>query len=280
MAEYTNLIAGETFTIRGTLMDQETGEELLIDEKPVTAEAEFTPEETSGTTELTFAFNAEALAGKTLVVFEEILYKDQVVASHRDISSDPQSIYFPQIGTSATDGEDGDQEILADSEVTIKDTVSYENLIPGASYLLKGVLMDQETSTELLLDGNPVTAETAFTPEERSGSVEVVFTLDGSSLAGKSLVVFETLYYVDADGTQREICSHKDIDDAGQTVHLSENPPEVPEEPTETPSVSNPVKTGDDAPILLYLGIGAGALVLAGALTVLYLHRRKQKDNQ
>ena len=280
VAEYTNLIAGETFTIRGTLMDQETGEELLIDEKPVTAEAEFTPEETSGTTELTFTFNAEALAGKTLVVFEEILYKDQVVASHRDISSDPQSIYFPQIGTSATDGEDGDQEILADSEVTIKDTVSYENLIPGASYLLKGVLMDQETGEELLLDGNPVTAETAFTPEERSGSVEVVFTLDGSSLAGKSLVVFETLYYVDADGTQREICSHKDIDDAGQTVHLSENPPEVPEEPTETPSVSNPVKTGDDAPILLYLGIGAGALVLAGALTVLYLHRRKQKDNQ
>ena len=279
-AEYTNLIAGETFTIRGTLMDQETGEELLIDDKPVTAEAEFTPEETSGTTELTFTFNAEALAGKTLVVFEEILYKDQVVASHRDISSDPQSIYFPQIGTSATDGEDGDQEILADSEVTIKDTVSYENLIPGASYLLKGVLMDQETGEELLLDGNPVTAETAFTPEERSGSVEVVFTLDGSSLAGKSLVVFETLYYVDADGTQREICSHKDIDDAGQTVHLSENPPEVPEEPTETPSVSNPVKTGDDAPILLYLGIGAGALVLAGALTVLYLHRRKQKDNQ
>lgn len=81
--------------------------------------------------------------------------------------------------------------------------------------------MDQETGEELLLDGNPVTAETAFTPEERSGSVEVLFTLDGSSLAGKSLVVFETLYYIDADGTQREICSHKDIDDAGQTVHLS-----------------------------------------------------------
>ena len=110
--------------------------------------------------------------------------------------------------------------------------------------------------------------------------MEVLFTLDGSSLAGKSLVVFETLYYVDEDGTQHEICSHRDIDDQGQTVHLSENPPEVPEEPTETPSVSNPVKTGDDAPILLYLGIGAGALVLAGALTILYLHRRKQKDNK
>lgn len=280
VAEYTNLIAGETFLIRGTLMDQETGEELLIDDKPVTAEAEFTPEKTSGTTELTFTYNAEALAGKTLVVFEELLYKDQVVASHKDISSDPQSIYFPQIGTSAADGDDGDQEILSDSEVSIVDTVSYQNLIPGASYLLKGVLMDQETGKELLINDQPVTAETSFSPEKREGSVEVAFTFDGSSLAGKSLVVFETLYYVDKDGTQREICSHRDIDDEGQTVHLSENPPEVPEEPKDTPSVSNPVKTGDDAPILLYLGIGAGALVLAGTLTILYLRKRKQNDNK
>src|SRR5699024_11277029 len=107
-----------------------------------------------------------ALAGKTLVVFEEILDKDQVVASHRDISSDPQSIYFPQIGTFATDGEDGDQELLADSEVTIKDTVSYENLIPGASFPLKAVRMDQEPGEELLLAGNRVRPETAFTPED------------------------------------------------------------------------------------------------------------------
>ena len=159
-------------------MDQETGEELLIDEKPVTAEAEFTPEETSGTTELTFTFNAEALAGKPWWSSRRSFIKIRWLHLTGTFLPIRQSIYFPQIGTSATDGEDGDQEILADSEVTIKDTVSYENLIPGASYLLKGVLMDQETGEELLLDGNPVTAETAFTPEERSGSVEVVFTLD------------------------------------------------------------------------------------------------------
>lgn len=277
VVEYTNLIPGETFTIRGILMDQETNAELLMDGKPVTAETEFTPETASGTTELTFTFNAESLTGKTLVVFEEILYKDQVIASHKDIASDPQSIYFPQIGTSAADGKDGDQEIISDSDVTIVDTVSYKNLIPQASYIIKGVLMDQETGTELLLDGKMITAETTFTPEEREGSIDVIFTLDGSTLADKSLVVFETLYYIDEDGTQHEICSHKDIDDTEQTVHLSENPPEVPEE---TPSVSNPVKTGDDAPILLYLGIGTGALVLAGTLTFLYLYRRRRKNDQ
>lgn len=279
VAEYTNLLAGEPFLIRGTLMDKETGEELLIDDKPVTAEKEFTPEEANGSISLDFALNAKDLKGKTLVVFEEILYKDQVVAAHKDVESAPQSIYFPEIGTSAADGEDGDQEILADSEVTIVDTVSYKNLIPQASYTLKGVLMDQETGAELLLNDSPVTAKTTFSPEEADGSVEVTFTLDGSTLAGKSLVVFETLFYVDEDGTEREICSHRAIDDEGQTVHLTENPPEVPEEPKETPSVSNPVKTGDDAPILLYLGLGTAALILGGTLTILYLHRRKQHRN-
>lgn len=88
-------------------MDQETGEELLIDEKPVTAEAEFTPEETSGTTELTFTFNAEALAGKTLVVFEEIFYKDQVVASHRDLSPIRKVSTSRRCGTSPQTGRTG-----------------------------------------------------------------------------------------------------------------------------------------------------------------------------
>ena len=107
VAEYTNLIAGETFTIRGTLMDQETGEELLIDEKPVTAEAEFTPEETSGTTELTFTFNAEALAGKTWWSSRKSFIKIRWLRPTgtflpiRKVSTSRRS------GTSATDGEEG-----------------------------------------------------------------------------------------------------------------------------------------------------------------------------
>ena len=277
VAEYTNLIPGETFTIRGVLMDQETEKEFLINEQPVTAEAEFTPEESSGSVELSFHFDASALSGKTLVVYEEILYKDQVVASHRQIDSPSQSIYYPEIGTTASDADDGDQEALADEEVTIKDAVAYKNLVPGLTFRAEGVLMDKETGEQLLIDGQPVTSEVEFTPEESSGTVEVSFTFNGSNLAGKTLVVFEKLYLISGD-SEIPVASHEDLESTEQSVLLSENPPEVPEE--DTPDVSAPVKTGDETNLMLYLIIGGVAiLVLAGTGGYLLYKRRHNKKN-
>ena len=277
VAEYTNLIPGETFTIRGVLMDQETEEEFLIDEQPVTAEAEFTPEESSGSVELSFHFDASALSGKTLVVYEEILYKDQVVASHRQIDSTSQSIYYPEIGTTASDADDGDQEALADEEVTILDEIAYKNLVPGHTFRAEGVLMDKETGEQLLIDGQPVTSEVEFTPEESSGTVEVSFTFNGSNLAGKTLVVFEKLYLISGD-SEIPVASHEDLESTEQSVLLSENPPEVPEE--DTPDVSAPVKTGDETNLMLYLIIGGVAiLVLAGTGGYLLYKRRHNNKN-
>ena len=277
VAEYTNLIPGETFTIRGVLMDQETEEEFLIDEQPVTAEAEFTPEESSGSVELSFHFDASALSGKTLVVYEEILYKDQVVASHRQIDSTSQSIYYPEIGTTASDADDGDQEALADEEVTILDEIAYKNLVPGLTFRAEGVLMDKETGEQLLIDGQPVTSEVEFTPEESSGTVEVSFTFNGSNLAGKTLVVFEKLYLISGD-SEIPVASHEDLESTEQSVLLSENPPEVPEE--DTPDVSAPVKTGDETNLMLYLIIGGVAiLVLAGTGGYLLYKRRHNNKN-
>ena len=277
VAEYTNLIPGETFTIRGVLMDQETEEEFLINEQPVTAEAEFTPEESSGSVELSFHFDASALSGKTLVVYEEILYKDQVVASHRQIDSPSQSIYYPEIGTTASDADDGDQEALADEEVTIKDEIAYKNLVPGLTFRAEGVLMDKETGEQLLINGQPVTSEVEFTPEESSGTVEVSFTFNGSNLAGKTLVVFEKLYLISGD-SEIPVASHEDLESTEQSVLLSENPPEVPEE--DTPDVSAPVKTGDETNLMLYLIIGGVAiLVLAGTGGYLLYKRRHNNKN-
>ena len=277
VAEYTNLIPGETFTIRGVLMDQETEEEFLINEQPVTAEADFTPEESSGSVELSFHFDASALSGKTLVVYEEILYKDQVVASHRQIDSPSQSIYYPEIGTTASDADDGDQEALADEEVTIIDEIAYKNLVPGLTFRAEGVLMDKETGEQLLIDGQPVTSEVEFTPEESSGTVEVSFTFNGSNLAGKTLVVFEKLYLISGD-SEIPVASHEDLGSTEQSVLLSENPPEVPEE--DTPDVSAPVKTGDETNLMLYLIIGGVAiLVLAGTGGYLLYKRRHNNKN-
>lgn len=77
------------------------------------------------------------------------------------------------------------------------------------------------TKKQLLdADGNPVTAETEFVPEDTYGTVDVTFTFDGSLLKDNTPVVaFESLSYKD-----KEIASHSDIEDEDQTVtmHTSE----------------------------------------------------------
>lgn len=264
-----DLVPNKEYTLTGILMDKETGEPLQVDEKPITSELTFTPEEAEGSVELTFTFDASALKGKTIVCFESITYQGKEVAVHAEIESKPQSIYFPKIGTQAKDGKDGDQEVLAEKEATIVDTVSYTDL-PEGKYKLIGTLMDKETGKEVLVDGKPVTSETTFTVEEPDGTIDVTFTFDASSLAGHDVVVFEKLYLI-TDKTETKITSHEDIDSEEQTISLTEEPTEP-----ETPDVSTPVKTGDDTPILLYAGLAAIALILCGVLGVIYYKKRKQ----
>lgn len=92
VVEHTGLTPGQTYTVSGVLMDKGTGEALLVDGAEITAEVEFTPEEASGTVELTYTLDASALAGTTIVVFET-LYSDGVeVASHADINDESQTI--------------------------------------------------------------------------------------------------------------------------------------------------------------------------------------------
>ena len=77
---------------------------------------------------------AASCPDKTIVVFESLTYQEKEIAVHADIEDHEQSIYFPGIGTTAKDKADGDQEAVATKEVTIIDTVSYQNLIPDTPY--------------------------------------------------------------------------------------------------------------------------------------------------
>lgn len=272
-----HLVPGKEYKLTGTLMDKESGEPLLVDEKPVTSELTFTPEEAKGSVELSFTFDASALKGKTIVAFESVSYQEKEIAVHADIESAPQSIYFPEIGTTAKDGKDGDQEALAEKETQIIDTVKYKDLIAGGStYRLVGTLMDKETGKEVLNDGKPVTAETTFKTEESSGSVDVTFTFDATELKGHDVVVFEKLFVtVKDEGKDQEIevTSHEDIQAESQTVKLTE----VPTEP-KTPDVSSPVKTGDEAPILLYICIATGSLLLIIISGLVFYWKRKNQE--
>ena len=268
-----HLIPNKEYKLTGTLMDKESGEPLQIDGKEVTSELPFTPEEAEGTVELSFTLDATALAGKTIVAFESVSYQDKEVAFHTQIDDAPQTIYFPEIKTTAKDGKDGDKEVLAEKETSIIDTVSYKDLVTGLTYRIVGTLMDKETGKEVLIDGKPVTSEATFKPENSEGAVEVTFTFDATALSGHDVVVFEKLYVSTGDKDNKkevELTNHEDINDNDQTVKITDVP-------KDTPDISTPVKTGDDTPLLLYAGIAAGALLLAGIATVIYFRKKKQK---
>ena len=232
--EYTGLIPGKEYTLKGTLHVKVTDEEgnisekpLEVDGKPVTAETTFTPEKADGKVDVVFHFNSLTIPHDTEIVAFESLEKNGVeIASHADIKDKAQTVTVkhPFITTSALDGIDGDKNIVTDDETVIVDTVKYSGLIPGKEYTLKGSMQvkksDEDgnlTAEPLEVDGEPVTAETTFTPETASGEVEVTFTFDSRAIADKTdIVVFESL-----ERSGVEIASHADIEDDKQTTTVT-----------------------------------------------------------
>ena len=211
----TDTMEGRDYTITGTLMDKDTGEAVMVNGNPVTASQTFTSDGTKKVLDMHFNFDSSALGGKTVVVCEKLTYGDYVAATEEDMENKDQTIYFPEIHTTATDSETADHLTLADSRAVITDTVTYTNLLKGETYTLSGVLMDKETGKELLVDGEPVTQEMAFTAGRASGTKKLKFEFDTTGLAGKSFVVYETLTLEDV-----EVAEHKDINDEGQTIHI------------------------------------------------------------
>ena len=220
MVEYHNLVPGKTYTLSGTLMVKATGEPVEDAEgNPVTATTEFTPDLPHGYAEVAFTFDATALGGSDVVVFESLVREGVEVAAHADIDDAGQTVAIvqPEIATTLVDGVDGDKNVVADAQVTLTDTIEYKNLVPGKPYAVNGTLMVKDTGEPLTdAEGNPVTATGEFTPNHATGTVEVTFSFDGSLLAGKELVAFESLV---REGV--EVAVHADIDDVGQTVQIT-----------------------------------------------------------
>ena len=231
--EYKGLVTGKEYKITGTIMDKATGNPYIDPStgKEITGETTFTPDDTYGTVDVKFAFDASQLdENSQLVVFEKISRNGEEIGGHEDIDDEAQavSIVVPEIHTNAADGLDGDKEVIADHKASVVDTVSYDNLVPGKEYKVSGTLMVKETGEALLdADGNPITASTTFTPEKPEGSVDVVFEFDADLLAGKKLVAFEKLYR-----NQIEITVHEDIDDEDQTTTVV--PPQIGTTATDT----------------------------------------------
>ena len=158
--EYTGLIPGKEYTLKGTLHVKVTDEEgnvtekaLEVDGKPVTAETTFTPEKSDGKVEVTFTFDSAGIPQDTEMVAFESLEKNGVeLVAHADIEDGKQTTtaHVTGISTTATDGLDGDKNVIADAETTITDEVAYENALTGIGYTMTGILMDAETGLPIL----------------------------------------------------------------------------------------------------------------------------------
>jgi len=243
---YKNLQPGREYQLTGTLYVKPedapenanyTAEELakmvLRDEKgnPVTATATFTAKEANGVMDVTFTFKASLLTkeAETIVVFEdcEDTRTGVKVFTHADINDKGQTVFHPEISTTAMD-VNGRSE-LAYQSAKFYDVVSYDNLQPEKKYRLVGIAMDKKTGEELILNGKTVTAEQTFTTgaaNKKNGAVKGEFKLEftitedmQADLAGKDMVIFETLY-VQSGKNWRVAAEHKDLDDAGQELKV------------------------------------------------------------
>jgi len=224
------LEVGTKYQLKGWQMVKDENAELLMDGKRVESDHKFTADKEEMKVEVAFTFNASALGGKNLVTFEELYDvtnpdKPVKVTEHKDIEDEGQTVLITEriikIHTTAT-SKVGEKVIEAGKEVTIVDTVTLDGLEVGTKYQLKGWQMVKDENAELLMDGKRVESDHKFTADKEEMKVEVAFTFNASALGGKNLVTFEELYDVTNPDKPVKVTEHKDIEDEGQTVLITE----------------------------------------------------------
>ena len=159
--------------------------------------------------------------GMTLIpAFDVVVSRNKVVVDLGTLTDE----YEPEIiiHTTATDKVTGEKSIVAGKSVTIVDTVTLDGLTKGTKYQLKGWQMVKSENAQLLIDGEPVENDYTFTAKKSEMEVEVSYTFNASALGGKDLVTFEELYDLSNPDEPTKVAEHKDIEDEGQTVTITE----------------------------------------------------------
>lgn len=293
--KYSNLIIGKTYTVNGVLMDKEesitAGKDvpLLVNGKQITASKVFVAKNPNGMISLDFVFDASALAGKEIVVFENIYRDGRLVASHTDIHDKGQTVRIvnPMIHTKAT-GQNGEKQLQALPNQKVKEWVQLNDLIVGQTY--KVLVQGYITPDGVKLDGT--SAEKIFKADKTTLEFLFEFLVDGRKLAGKGLSFAEWLEAQsepkdenDYEVRFEQIANHNvDLKSEDQTVYFVEVPkvpePKIPEksqpfkEVKQASVVPMLPKTGSEDTVL-WMIIGV-LFVLAAGLT--FYELRKVKD--
>lgn len=81
-----------SYTMKGILMDADTGRELLQNGKPVITEKTFKGEEAKEGITMEFDVDSSKLPGKRIVVFEVLYLGDSLIDAHRDLKNQDQMV--------------------------------------------------------------------------------------------------------------------------------------------------------------------------------------------
>ena len=231
---YKELIPGKTYTLKGIVMDKETGKAVLNNGQKVEFTKTFTANDANGEVTASVKFDAHHYRNHRLVVFESLYYTDYLLTDHRDINDVNQSLDVtnPQLHTTLSDNT---QKLVSPKALnTVEDVIRYTDLIPGQTYSVRGKLIDQVTGAPVMKRGVPVMATATFKPNMANGTVTLTFVFDGTQYTGHHLTAFESLY---TNG--RILVEHANLDDASQTIsvdnkHDNITPTPIPV-PTPTP---------------------------------------------
>lgn len=204
---YSGLVKGREYKLKGRIIDKDTGEDLNI-----LSETVFKAENDKGMIKVVFNLPELITKAKALVIYEELYYGNELIAQHKDQDDNDQTVYLPDISTTATDKDTKSHICSYKADCEINDKVEYHDLIAGNRYTVKGSLVRKDDPGSVIS-----TAETEFVPENKDGSIVLSFRADTRMLKGRTLVVFEELY---ENGLK--ICEHRDINDLKQSLTVPE----------------------------------------------------------
>ena len=157
---------------------------------------------------------------KLILAFEVVVSRNKVTIDLGTLTNEYEKEI--SIHTTATDKKKGEKVIVAGKKVTIVDTVTLDSLEEGRKYQLKGWQMLKEENAELLIDGKRVESDYTFVADSEKMKVEISYTFDASELGEQNLVAFEELYDLKNPEEPVKVVEHKDIDDEGQTILITE----------------------------------------------------------
>ena len=115
----------------------------------------------------------------------------------------------------------GDKTANFDTDIALKDTVHYENLIPGAHYSAVLTVMTEDGLPAVDDNGKGITVTQDFIADIETKDLELVtLAISGKALEGMELVAYNDLYRTD-NNKRIVVAEEHDLHDRSQTIYAT-----------------------------------------------------------